>query len=87
MAKGIPVNLNFYNEYHAYIEKENREKALTLLKKMSDAKPGLLQKAKIKIKQEIDGGLDIFIENTSAFDLPTKTVIFNYLNGIRKIGY
>lgn len=87
MAKGIQPNLNFHNEYHAIIEKENRIKALTLLKKMSDAKPGLMQLAKIVIKDEIDGGLDIFISNSSAFDLPTKTVIFNYLNSIRLIGY
>lgn len=82
---GIKPNMNFYNEYHAIIEKENREKALLLLRKMSDAKPGLFQKAEIKIKDEIDGGLDIFMSNTSAFDPQTKTVIYNYLNGIRKI--
>jgi hypothetical protein len=81
----IKPNLNFYNEYHAIIEPANRSKALGLLKKMSDAKPGLMQQAKITIKDEIDGGLDIFMSNTSAFDEPTKRVIFNFLNGIRKI--
>ena len=81
----IKPNLNFYNEYHAIIEPTNRSKALDLLRKMSDAKPGLIQKAKIIIKDEIDGGLDIFISNTSVFDESTKRIIFNFLNSIRKI--
>lgn len=81
----IKPNLNFYNEYHAIIEPTNRSKALDLLRKMSDAKPGLMQQAKINIKDEIDGRLDIFIGNTSAFDKSTKRIIFNFLNFIQKI--
>ena len=44
-----------------------------------------MQQAKITIKDEIDGGLDIFMSNTSAFDESTKRVIFNFFNSIRKI--
>jgi hypothetical protein len=79
-------NLNFHNEYYATIEKANRSRALTLINKMSSSKPGLLQEAKVEIRDLIDGGLEIYIGNTSAFDLQSKTVIFNYLNSIRKIG-
>lgn len=78
-------NLNFYNEYHAIIEPINRDKALGLLRKMSDSKPGLMQAAKIQVTDLIDGGLDIFMSNTSAFDDATKRIIFNFLNSIRKI--
>ena len=81
----IKPNLNFYNEYHAIIEPTNRSKALDLLRKMSDVKPGLMQQARINIKDEIDGSLDIFMSNTSAFDESTKRIIFNFLNSIRKI--
>jgi hypothetical protein len=78
-------NTNFHNEYFAIIEPVNRDKALGLLRKMSDAKPGLMQEAKVQVTDLIDGGLDIFISNTSAFDYPTKRIIFNYLNSIRKL--
>ena len=81
----IKPNLNYYNEYHVIIEPTNRSKALDILRKMSDAKPGLMQQAKITINDEIDGSLDIFISNTSAFDESTKRIIFNFLNYIRKI--
>ena len=79
-------NLNFHNEYFASIPKENREKALTLLRKISAEKPEMYRDLKIQIKDEIEGGLEIFITNSSAMDLPTKRVVFNFLNSIRTIG-
>ena len=80
----IKPNLNFYNEYDALIDVSNREKALRLLKKISDSKPGLLQEAKFKLTDNTNGDVDIEFRNTSAFDYQTKRIIFNYLNSIRK---
>jgi hypothetical protein len=76
-------NLNFHNEYTAKIPASNREKALALFNKMSVANPGLSQEAKIKITDIIDGGLQIYIGNVSAFDKKTEYVIKTYLNSIR----
>jgi len=76
-------NLNFYNEYQAEIPKEDRIRALSLFKKMSDAKPGLLQEAEVKIVDSADGSLLIFIKNISALDNKTANVIKNYINTIR----
>ena len=83
MNNSLDLVSNFYNEYQATIKKENRNQALKLLKKMSDAKPGLMQSAKIQIRQELDGGLDIYMSNTSAFDPQTKIVISKFLNSIK----
>ena len=80
----IQPNLNFHNEYDVLIDVTNREKALNLLKKISDSKPGLLQEVKFRAKDLIDGDLEIEFKNTSAFDYSTKRVVFNYLNSIRK---
>ena len=80
----IQPNLNFHNEYDVLIDVINREKALNLLKKISDSKPGLLQEVKFRAKDLINGDLEIEFKNTSAFDYPTKRVVFNYLNSIRK---
>jgi hypothetical protein len=80
----IKPNLNFHNEYDALIDVSNREKALRLLKKISDSKPGLLQEAKFKLTDKTNGDVDIEFRNTSAFDYQTKRIIFNYLNSIRK---
>ena len=84
MAKGIQPNLNFHNEIDFLIDVENRTKALNLLKKISDAKPGLLQEVKFKVKDLVNGDVEIEFKNTSAFDYPTKRIVFNYLNSIRK---
>jgi hypothetical protein len=80
----IQPNLNFHNEYDVLIDVSNREKALHLLKKISDAKPGLLQEVKFKVKDLVNGDIEIEFKNTEAFDYPTKRVVFNYLNSIRK---
>ena len=80
----IKPNLNFHNEYDVLIDVENRSKALNLLKKISDSKPGLLQEVKFKVKDLINGDVEIEFKNTSAFDYQTKRVIFNYLNSMRK---
>ena len=80
----IQPNLNFHNEYDVLIDVINREKALNLLKKISDSKPGLLQEVKFRAKDLINGDVEIEFKNTSAFDYPTKRVVFNYLNSIRK---
>jgi hypothetical protein len=77
-------NKNFYNEYTANIKAENRERALALFNKMSDADPGLMQNCKVKIIDKIDGGLFIYIGNTSAFEKKVETVIKTYLNSLRE---
>ena len=84
MAKGIQPNLNFHNEYDVLVDVENRTKALNLLKKISDSKPGHLQLVKFKAKDLINGDIEIEFSNTSAFDYQTKRIVFNYLNSIRK---
>ena len=80
----IKPNLNFHNEIDFLIDVTNREKAFHLLKKISDEKPGLLQEVKFKVKDLINGDIEIEFKNTEAFDYPTKRVVFNYLNSIRK---
>jgi hypothetical protein len=77
-------NRNFHNEYTANIKKDNRERALALFNKMSSADPGLMQRAKIKITDRLDGGLYIYIGNVSAFESKTESVIKMYLNSIRE---
>jgi hypothetical protein len=80
----IKPNLNFHNEYDVLIDVENRSKTLNRLKKISDSKPSLLQEVKFKVKDLINGDIEIEFKNTEAFDYPTKRVVFNYLNSIRK---
>jgi hypothetical protein len=80
----IKPNLNFHNEIDFLIDVTNREKALHLLKKISDAKPGLLREVKFKVKDLVNGDIEIEFKNTEAFDYSTKRVVFNYLNSIRK---
>ena len=62
------------------INKEDRDKVLLLFKKMSESKPGLLQKAEVSFKDQIDGRVYLVIKNMSEFDNPTKKVILNFLN-------
>lgn len=76
-------NQNFHNEYFALIDVTNREKALRLIKKISDEKPGLLQEAKFRFTDCINGDLRIQFDNTSAFDTDTKRVILIFINSIR----
>jgi citrate lyase gamma subunit len=47
---------------------------------MSDAEPGLMQKAEVKIKDNIDGSVYIQINNTSAFGDKISNVVKQYLN-------
>jgi len=77
-------NLNFHNEYDSLIDKSNRTKALALIRKISESKPGLLQEAKCKIDDLIDGDLEISFYNTKVFDYQTKRIIFNFLNSMNK---
>jgi hypothetical protein len=80
----IKPNLNFHNEIDFLIDVSNRERALHLLKKISDSKPGLLQEAKFKLSDKTNGDVDIEFKNISVFDYQTKRIIFSYLNSIRK---
>jgi hypothetical protein len=73
-------NLNFHNEYYVTIQSVDRLAVLALFKKMSDSKPGLFQDAKIRIKDNVKGTLDVYIGNMSAFDVTTKNVILKFLN-------
>ena len=73
-------NLNFHNEYYVTIQSVDRLTVLALFKKMSDSKPGLFQDAKIRIKDNVKGTLDVYIGNMSAFDVTTKNVILKFLN-------
>ena len=80
----IKPNLNFYNEYYALVDVKDREKLISLTKKMSESKPGLLQESKFELKDRLNGDIEVWISNTSAFDYQTKRIVFNYLNSIRK---
>ena len=66
------------------IPKNNREDALKLLKKMSDHLPGVMQKANMKMKDEIEGGLVISITNTSEIPDKPLAIIKKYLYSIIK---
>jgi hypothetical protein len=76
-------NVNFHNQYEARIKASDRSKALSLFNKMSESKPGLMQEAEVKIKEDVDGSLYIFINNTSAFDETTRNVIKKFLNTMK----
>ena len=73
-------NLNFENEYDLRVESEDKVKVLSLIKKISDNKPGLVQEAKLRIKEEIKGSVYVYFGNVSAFDDQTIRVIKNFLN-------
>ena len=73
-------NLNFENEYDLTVEPGDKIQVLSLIKKITDNKPGLVQEAKLNIKETIQGGVYIYFGNTSAFDAPTLRVIKNFLN-------
>lgn len=80
----MKLNPNFLNEFYISIPKKNREVALNLLKKMSDNLPGVMQKANMKIKDEIKGDLIISITNTSEIPDKSLSVIKKYLYSIRR---
>jgi len=80
----IKPNLNFHNEYYALVDVKDREKLLSLTKKMSESKPGLLQEAKVELKDRLNGDIEVWMSNTSAFDYSTKRIIFNYINALDK---
>lgn len=73
-------NLNFENEYDLIVSTEDKIPVLSLIKKISDNKPGLVQEAKLKIKEDIKGGVYVYFGNTSAFDDSTLRVVKNFLN-------
>jgi|APGre2960657444_1045066.scaffolds.fasta_scaffold414168_1 hypothetical protein len=73
-------NLNFENEYDLTVSTEDKIPVLTLIKKITDNKPGLVQEAKLKIKEDVKGGVYVYFGNTSAFDDATLRIIKNFLN-------
>lgn len=80
----MKFNQNFLNEFYITIPKKHREDALKLLKKMSDNLPGVMQKANMKIKDELEGGLIISITNTSEIPDKPLAIIKKYLYSIRR---
>jgi len=80
----IKPNLNFYNEYYALVDVKDRNKILALTKKMSESKPGLLQESKFELKDRLNGDIEVWINNTDAFDYETKRIIFNFVNALNK---
>ena len=80
----IKPNLNFYNEYYALVDVKDREKLISLTKKMSESKPGLLQESKFELKDRLNGDIEVWISNTPAFDYATKRIIFNFINTLNK---
>jgi hypothetical protein len=80
----MKFNQNFLNEFYITIPKKYREDALKLLKKMSDNLPGVMQKANMKIKDELEGGLVISITNTSEIPDKPLAIIKKYLYSIRR---
>lgn len=73
-------NLNFENEYDLRVSAEDKIPVLSLIKKISDNKPGLVQEAKLKINEDVKGGVYVYFGNTSAFDDATLRIIKNFLN-------
>lgn len=80
----IKPNLNFHNEYYALVDVKDREKLLSLTKKMSESKPGLLQESKFELKDRLNGDIEVWIRKTDAFDYETKRIIFNFINALNK---
>ena len=83
----MKFNQNFLNEFYITIPKENRSDALSLLKKMSDNMPGVMQKASMKIKDEIQGGIVISITNTSEIPDVPLAIIKKYLYSIARVKF
>ena len=83
----MKFNQNFLNEFYISIPKENRSDALSLLKKMSDNMPGVMQKASMKIKGEIQGGIVISITNTSEIPDVPLAIIKKYLYSIARVKF
>ena len=80
----IKQNENFWNEYYALVDVKDRNKVLTLTKKMSESKPGLLQESKFELKDRLNGDIEVWIYKTDAFDYETKRIIFNFINALNK---
>ena len=80
----IKQNENFWNEYYALVDVKDRNKILTLTKKMSESKPGLLQESKFELKDRLNGEIEVWIYKTDAFDYETKRIIFNFINALNK---
>ena len=80
----IKQNENFWNEYYALVDVKDRNKILTLTKKMSESKPGLLQESKFELKDRLNGDIEVWIYKTDAFDYETKRIIFNFINALNK---
>ena len=80
----IKQNENFWNEYYALVDVKDRNKILTLTKKMSESKPGLLQESKFELKDRLNGDVEVWIYKTDAFDYETKRIIFNFINALNK---
>lgn len=79
----MKANKNFHNEYDILIKKNEREQVLTLFKKMSESKPGLMQQAKIEMNDRIGGDVYLVIRNMEAFDESTSKVIKKFLNSFK----
>ena len=80
----IKQNENFWNEYYALVDVKYRNKVLTLTKKMSESKPGLLQESKFELKDRLNGDIEVWIRKPDAFDYETKRIIFNFINALNK---
>jgi hypothetical protein len=80
----IKPNENCWNEYYALVDVKNRDKVLAFTNKMSESNSKLYQEAKFNLKDRINGDIEVRIDNTSAFDYPTKCVIFKYFNSLNK---
>ena len=76
-------NDNFFNEYDMIVKKEDREAIISLFNKMSNNKPGLMQEAKVKMDDRIDGTVYLTIKNMEAFDESTSKVIKRFLNSFK----
>jgi translation initiation factor 1 (eIF-1/SUI1) len=76
-------NNNFFNEYDMIVKKEDRESVVSLFNKMSNNRPGLMQEAKVKMEDRIDGTVYLTIKNMEAFDESTSKVIKRFLNSFK----
>lgn len=81
----MKFNNNFNNEFYIWIPKQNRSKALSLLKKISDNIPGAMHKANMKVKDELEGSTTISMNNTRAIPEQTLAIIKKYLYSLRKL--
>ena len=81
----MKFNKNFNNEFYIWIPKQNRTKALDLLKKISDNIPGVMHKANMKVKDELEGSTTISMTNTQEIPEKTLAVVKRYLYSLRKL--